>query len=251
LAIEFDKDYAPAWALRASVQNYMATYSLTDSTEGFRAARDDAERAIALDPNSPSGYLALARTQVNYGWNWDTANTCLTKAAALEPGNADLFRIHAYLSSVLGNPNDAVKFAEQAVALALELNSQAAFVHFTMTKILIEEAKPQQALAEIEKDTNEWEKLTGQAVVYHALGREHESNSALAELITKHDKDSAYQIAEAHAFRGELDKSFAWLERAYKQRDPGVSSVKADPLLKNLRHDPRYFELLKKMRLPA
>jgi TolB-like protein/DNA-binding winged helix-turn-helix (wHTH) protein/tetratricopeptide (TPR) repeat protein len=281
LAIKFDKNYAPAWALRASVQNYMATYNLTDFAEGFRAARDDAERAIALDPNSPSGYLALARTQVNYDWNWDTANTCLTKAAALEPGNADLFRIHAYLSSVLGNPDDAVKFAEQAVALdplrtnthlglgnllydagrydkaqaelqkALELNPQAAFVHFTMARILIEEAKPQQALAEIEKETNEWEKLTGQAVVYHALGREHESNSALAELIAKHDKDSAYQIAEAYAFRGELDKAFEWLERAYKQRDPGVSSVKADPLLKNLRHDPRYFELLKKMRLPA
>jgi len=281
LAIKLDKNYAPAWALRASVQNYMATYNLTDFTEGFRAARDDAERAIALDPNSPSGYLALARTQVNYDWNWDTANTCLTKAAALEPGNADLFRIHAYLSAVLGNPDEAVKFAEQAVALdplrtntrlglghllydagrydkaqaelqkALELNPQAAFVHFTMARILIEEAKPQQALAEVEQETNEWEKLTGQAVVYHALGREHESNTALAELITKHGTDSAYQIAETYAFRGELDKSFEWLERAYKQRDPGVSSVKADPLLKNLRHDPRYFELLKKMRLPA
>ncbi|HTF65585.1 MAG TPA: winged helix-turn-helix domain-containing protein, partial [Edaphobacter sp.] len=47
-AIELDKKYAPAWALRATVQNMMAEIGLTDTTEGFRKARDDAERAIAL-----------------------------------------------------------------------------------------------------------------------------------------------------------------------------------------------------------
>jgi TolB-like protein/DNA-binding winged helix-turn-helix (wHTH) protein len=61
-AIKLDERYAPAWALRASVQNTMATVSLTDVTEGFRSARDDAERAIALDPASASAYLALANT---------------------------------------------------------------------------------------------------------------------------------------------------------------------------------------------
>jgi hypothetical protein len=50
--------------------------------------------------------------------------------------------------------------------------------------------------------------------------------------------------AEVYAYRGESDKSFEWLERAYEQRDAGVSLVKTDPLMKNLRHDPRYTELL-------
>ena len=59
-AIKLDEKYAPAWALRASVQNMMAQLGLTDTTEGFRKARDDAERAIALDPTLASGYLALA-----------------------------------------------------------------------------------------------------------------------------------------------------------------------------------------------
>src|SRR5215813_2360812 len=53
-AIEFDDKYAPAWALRASVQNGMAEVGLTNVTEGFRRARGDAERAIALDPSSVS-----------------------------------------------------------------------------------------------------------------------------------------------------------------------------------------------------
>ena len=89
-----------------------------------------------------------------------------------------------------------------------------------------------------------------QAVVYHALGREQDSNAALAELIAKHDTDAAFQIAEVYAFRGQLDKSFEWLERAYKQRDPGLPGLKTDPLLKNVGRDPRFTELLKKMRLP-
>jgi hypothetical protein len=88
-------------------------------------------------------------------------------------------------------------------------------------------------------------------LVYHALSREQDSNAALTELIAKHDTDSAYQIAEVYAYRGESDKSFEWLERAYQQRDAGLSDIKIDPLLENLHHDPRYAEILKKMRLPT
>ena len=279
-AIKLDDKYAPTWALRASVQNMMAQYGLTEVSEGYRKARDDAERAIALDPTSASAYLALAQTQIFYDWDWDAANTCLTKAAVLEPSNAEVFSIRSHLSVVLGNLDEAIKLAEQAVALeplranshlslgymlflsgryhearaelqkALDLNPQAARVHVSLAKIFIAEGKPQLALAEIEKEPSGWGKLTGQVLVYRALGREQDSNTALAKLIGKHDTDSAYQIARAYAFRGESDRPFEWLERAYKQRDSGLPDIKTDPLLKNLRHDPRYTELLKKMHLP-
>src|SRR5262245_41407371 len=68
-AIELDDKYAPAWALRASVQNGMAEVGLTNVTEGFRRARGDAERAIALDPSSVSAYMALATAQIDCDWN--------------------------------------------------------------------------------------------------------------------------------------------------------------------------------------
>jgi TolB-like protein/Tfp pilus assembly protein PilF len=280
-AIKLDEKYAPAWALRASVQNAMAESGLTDVTDGFRKARDDAERSIALDATSASAYLALARTQIYHDWDWDTANTCLEKAATLEPGNAEVFRARSYLARALGNLDEAVKLYEQAVALdplranshlgmgyllymagrfkegktslekSLDLNPQAAFAHANLSKILLAEGKPQQALAEIEKETNDWEKLTDQAMIYHALGREQDSNAVLAELVAKHRDDSAYQIAEVYAFRSESDKSFEWLERAYKQRDAGLPDIKVDPVFSSLRRDPRFTKLLKKLRLPA
>jgi TolB-like protein/DNA-binding winged helix-turn-helix (wHTH) protein/Flp pilus assembly protein TadD len=280
-AIKLDDKYAPAWALRASVRNMMAEGGLTDVTDGFRRARDDAERATALDPNLASAYLALARTQIYHDWDWDTANTCLAKAAALEPGSSEVLGARSYLSRALGNLDQAVKLYDQAVDLdplranahlglgyllymagrydeaqaalqkALDLNRQAAFVHADLGEILLAEGKPQKALAEIEKEPNDWQKLTDQAIAYHSLGRVQDSNAALAELVAKHRTDSAYQIAEVYAYRGESDKSFEWLERAYKQRDAGLPDIKVDPLLRALRHDPRYTELLKKMHLPT
>jgi TolB-like protein/DNA-binding winged helix-turn-helix (wHTH) protein/Flp pilus assembly protein TadD len=279
-AIRLDESYAPAWAVRASVQNRMAEVELTDVTEGYRMARNDAERAIALDPTSASAYLALATNQMDYDWDWDAANTWLTKAAALEPGSTEILRVRSNLSWALGSLDQAINLREQAVVLdplradsfldlgyllyvagrndkaqaelrkALDLNPQAAFAHFTLGLILVSEGRPQQALAEIEKEANEWGKLTSKAVVYHALGREQDSNAALIELIAKHHNDSAFQIAQAYAFRGESDKSFEWLERAYQQHDPGLMVIKTDPLLEYVHQDRRYAELLKKMRLP-
>ena len=42
----------------------------------------------------------------------------------------------------------------------------------------------------------------------------------------------AYQIAAVYAFRGEADRAFEWLDRAYVQRDGGLTEMKGDPLLK-------------------
>jgi len=252
---------------------------IIDVTEGFRRARDDAERAIALDPTSASGYLALARTQIDYDWDWDAASTCLAKAAALEPGNVEVFSIRSYLFRLSGNPAEAIKQYEKAVALdplrsnshlglgyllyvarryeqgqaevqrALDLNPQVALAHLTRSKILVAQGKPQQALTEIESETLEWAKLTGKALVYHALGRAQDSDAAVAGLIAKYGTQAAFQISQAYAFRGESDKSFEWLERAYQQRDAGLPEIKDDPLLNNVRRDPRFAALLTRMRL--
>jgi len=93
--------------------------------------------------------------------------------------------------------------------------------------------------------------MIGLPLAYHALSRKVESDAALHELTQKFADDWAYQIAEVHAFRGEIDKAFEWLDRAYTQRDGGFSEMKGDPLLKNLERDPRYKALLRKLKLPA
>jgi tetratricopeptide (TPR) repeat protein len=179
--------------------------------------------------------------------NLDQAIKLYQQTVALDPLRTNSYSALEYLLYV-GGRYDEARAAQQK---ALDLNPQATYVHLTLAKILIAEGKQQQALAEVEKESIEWEKLSGLALAYHALGREQDSNTALASLIAKYGNGGAFQIAQVYAFRGESDKAFEWLERAYNQRDPGLPEINSDPLFNNLHHDPRYAELLKKLHLPT
>lgn len=70
------------------------------------------------------------------------------------------------------------------------------------------------------------------------------------QLETKFADAGAFEIGTAHAYRGEVDAAFTWLERAYRQRDGAMVSLRVDPLVRNLRNDTRYKVLLRKMNLP-
>jgi hypothetical protein len=83
----------------------------------------------------------------------------------------------------------------------------------------------------------------------HQLGNAEASRKALEQLTAGGD-DWSYQIAQAHAWRGEKDRAFAWLERGRATNDPGMRYVSHDPMLRDLRADPRYRTLARKMNLP-
>jgi hypothetical protein len=86
-------------------------------------------------------------------------------------------------------------------------------------------------------------------VAHHALWNWAESEAALEELIQKYGKDSPYQVAEVYGACGEADKAFEWIERAVTERDPGVSYLRMDPFLREMRDDPRWQPLLERLRL--
>jgi TolB-like protein/DNA-binding winged helix-turn-helix (wHTH) protein/Flp pilus assembly protein TadD len=278
-AIKLDPKYAPSWASRSYILDTMGDVGLIEPATGFRRAREDAERAIELDPNGPAGYLALAWVQINRDWNWDGAELSLSKAAELEPGSASLLRFRSFLSHSLGRLNEAIEFHQEALARdpllasshsyvafllyaagryeeaekeaqrALELNPQKTYDHFTRGEILLAQNRATEALDQMQQEPAEIWRLTGEALAYQSLGRDRDSDAALTQLIKDHGGNMAYQIAEVYACRGESDEAFVWLERAYEQHDAGLRSLKIDPHMKSLRHDPRYAKLLQKMNL--
>ncbi len=279
-AIKLDANYAPAWAQRSQVLRTMANLALIENTEAFHRARESAQKAIALDPNLAAGYLAMAMVQINHDWDWEGADVSLRRAGRLEPGSAEVLRCRAHLARVLGRVDEAIELYKHAIALdplkanfylalgyelyiggryeeardalqrAQDLNPQLSSLHLTRGQILLSEGHLQEARAEMENETGEWEKLTGEPLAYYALGRREESDGALKQLIATYQNDCAFQIAEVYAYRGETDIAFEWLDRAYRQRDAGAPELKTDPLVRSLRQDRRYTELLKKMRLP-
>jgi len=279
-AIKLDAGYAPAWAQRAQVLQTLASVALIENTDGFRRARESAEKAIALDPNLATGYMALGLVQINHDWDWEGADESLKKAGVLEPGSATVLGNRAYLARNLGQLEKAIELRREAIALdplranfhlslgyelfllgrfdeakaalqrAQELNPRLSSLHLTRGTILLLEGHQLESLGEMEKETGEWEKLSGESMAYHALQRQADSDQALNKLIATHQNDCAYQIAEVYAYRQETEKAFNWLDRAFQQRDPGIPEFKSNPLMRSLRGDPRYVELLKKMRFP-
>jgi hypothetical protein len=61
----------------------------------------------------------------------------------------------------------------------------------------------------------------------------------------------AYRVAMVHAWRGEDDSAFAWLERAYARHDLELRWLKNDVFLGKIRSDPRFGAFLRKMNLPV
>jgi hypothetical protein len=98
----------------------------------------------------------------------------------------------------------------------------------------------EEALAEAAREPNELFRLWALAVVHDGLGHRAGSDEALRELVQNHAETGAYQIAEVLAARGEADRAFEWLDRAFDQSDPGLTEILCGPLLRNLHSDPRW-----------
>jgi len=81
------------------------------------------------------------------------------------------------------------------------------------------------------------------------LGRVDEADRAQRAFADEYGGVGAYQVAQQNAQRGDADGAFEWLERAYAQRDGGITLLLGDPFLKALHDDPRWEALLEKVGL--
>ena len=109
---------------------------------------------------------------------------------------------------------------------------------------------PAEALALFRAHHQEWVRDFGTALAEHSLGNDAASTAALNHLIATNGTSALYQVAQIHAWRGESDLAFEWLERARLERDPGTRYLKYDPFMRTLRNDPRFADVLTRMRLP-
>jgi tetratricopeptide (TPR) repeat protein len=282
-AVALDPAYAPAWAALGQ-----ATYWVADTadsaaavSEGQERAMAAAEKAIALEPDLSDGYLVRSFLRIAVKWDWMGAQADIERALAIDPESAEVLSAYGGgLLRALGRSQEAAATLRKAVELdplnartwgmlgialsiggqyggareafnrSLEVSPEQSFTPFNLGINLLVDGQPEAARAASQRSTTEIFRLAGAALADHTLGHAKESQEALDALTRKSGHIAAYQIAEVHAWRGETDKAFEWLERARVQRDGGLASVKTDPLLRKLRGDPRYLALLGKMNLP-
>jgi TolB-like protein/DNA-binding winged helix-turn-helix (wHTH) protein len=279
-ATQLDPSYALAWVGLSRVRKWQAHRGLIPSEEGFRLAREAVERALALNPNLAAAHDQMGRIKQQVDFDWAGADASYQRALDVEPGNPEAVSMAASSARLLGRFDEALRLNRRAVDLdplnagswqilaeteffmgqlnqaaadckkALELNPDIWTGPILLSKIYVMQGRPEDALPKIELVRYDNERAFLYAIAYHALGREKESDAALSELIAIHPSNS-FHIAEVYAFRNQFDEAFEWLDRAYGERDAGLIQTKAEPLLKSLRHDPRYAALLKKLNFPT
>jgi serine/threonine-protein kinase len=276
-AIALEPRYAVAYAGLAAARGSLAD-SLGDVALMQQALRDS-ETAVALGPELAEGYAVRGTSRLTFKRDWAGAEADFRKALALSPGASEVQGSYGRILIARGRVPEAIAASRKAIALdplsadawsqlgrllnavgqygearqaldrALEINpdSNIALFHRGMNSQL--QGQYQEALA-IYRRTGGGYGQAGVAMAEHSLRHGAESQQALNQEIAQFAQGAGYQIAEVYAWRGEPDQAFAWLERAYAQRDGGLTFIKADPLMKPLLRDPRFAALLAKLGLP-
>jgi tetratricopeptide (TPR) repeat protein len=132
---------------------------------------------------------------------------------------------------------------------AIELSPRMPLVHLSIAMLHLAQGNADSALAWAEQEPSDLLRSFGMAIAYQAAGRKPQADAALALLIRRYSVEAAYQVAQAYAYRGETDRAFERLEKAYRQRDGGLSQLNGDPLMANTAKDPRYAAMLRKLKL--
>lgn len=278
-ALAIDSTNARAWGKLANAISRQAWQNYIDQNPGYEKARYAALKAISLDNTLAVGYLELADIKLYHDFDWKGAEETYQKALSLEPQNAEIIVGNGSLNEAIGSWKEAAKFYKQAIdldplkpiyylgmgnnqtavgqfndailsfkkALDIDPRFQRAHLYQGINYLLL--GKTELALKEIQQENHELFKTFGLALAYHALGRKLEADETLKDFRDKYQNNWSYLLAQLHAFRGEKDQAFAWLETAYNKKDSWLFWVKGDPLLKNLKTDPRYNDFLKKMNL--
>jgi TolB-like protein/Tfp pilus assembly protein PilF len=280
-AVELDPGYASAWASLSFCYLTQGVNGWVPVAEGAERARETAKRALEIEPELAAGHWALGSVHMYYDWDWKAAEACIRRALRLAPDDSLLIVRAANLLLNLGQVDEAAALVARALALdplnaaahvlsgwleslsgrlaeseracrkALELGPNRMKIHFRLCDLHLLQGRANDALQEAEREVEDPFRLLGIALAERALGHAAASDAALDELIRKHGDAAAYQIAELYAMRGDPDHAFRWLERAYRQRDAGLTSMQVDHLLGHLRDDPRWRRLLEKMGFAA
>ena len=276
-ALAIDPDYAPAWQYLANQYIGEADGMLRPVDEGYRLAREAVNRAIAIDPSYSRAYSRLAEIEMNYDGDLAAAARHVEQALTLDPTSVPAVETAGFLAQCLGRMDLAIAMFESVVArdpmspiahenlgsvqffaghfdeaitsyrAAETLSPERTGVHADIGLALLLKGDGPGALAEIRHESADAYRLIGLPMAFHAVGQSAKSDAALAELIEKHEKDAAYNIAYVMAFRGEQDRAFGWLDKAVASRDSGLSQVSQDPMFGRIHADPRWLPFLRKI----
>jgi TolB-like protein/Flp pilus assembly protein TadD len=255
---------------------YSSTISSRDPVEAAPLAREALNKALELDASEAVALAMLGNLETTYEYDYEAAARYIERGLEENPGNTELVSEAANLAFVVGDYDKAVQMYREAAkkdplnipllnflgyaeyfagnfdeALSafrrsITLSPGAAGPNYYIATVHLTQGDHDRALAALLPENLAGFRFTGEALIYHALGDTEKSDAAVAAL-NELPLAWAYQRAIVYAYRGEADKAFEWLNTAIEIRDRGLNLILGDPFLDNVRDDPRFIEVLKRL----
>ena len=243
-----------------------------------------AEKAVALAPELAEAHVALGMIEFFHDWDWGKAIAQLEQAHDLAPNLEDTNIELAHAYSNLGRHDDAIRLSTRAGVIdplsprrwalhgqilfyagrneesvrhlrkAIETMPDFWLPHLFIQRPYLEMGMYKEVIAEadlaLQLGSHSLENTVHKACAYAGLGNAAEARRLLAEL----EKTAAtryvapYLLAVVHNALGETGPALTLLEEAYRTRDWRMTFLLVDPRWNNLRSEPRFIELMRKMK---
>ena len=276
-ALEIDPEFALCWSELGRAYSIEAGRGWADTKAGFSRSRDAALRALSLEPQLAEAHAQLGRVQLAYDWDWAGAEKSYDNALRLAPGSSSVLDGASVLKYKLGRLDEAVELnrrvleqdplsaafwhnlglschaagkledSEKAFRRALELAPQRIVSGALLALVLMDQDRTGEAIEQAKLEPDNFWRLWCEAILLFEAGLSNDADDRLEDLLANHTSGNAYQIAEVYSMRGELTEAFAWLDKAFNERDPGVTHAKTNPRFRTLHKDQRWELFLNKI----
>ena len=281
-AVTIDQNYAAAYAALAFSLSFVAEEELDPRvrTPLLDKALTAAERAVAIGPFEPDAFATRGFLRFEARWDVPGADEDLSKSLQMDPTAGPTLTKYAFYLMVVGRSNEALALTKKiketdpffAPPWETEAHIQAGAGDYDLAEDSIRHAH---SILQLDPESGELMAtvalLKGQPerarILFKHLQNRAHSNWGMAlseqdlndpaaakrdlQVFASQSPYEYYKLAAAYARWGERDAAFAALKRAYETHDPDLEFVLIDPLLANLRPDPRYGRLLARMGLAA
>ncbi|HVF47201.1 MAG TPA: protein kinase [Pyrinomonadaceae bacterium] len=281
-AIEKDPSFALAYASLAETYVLFPSYSVASPRDSMPQLKAAALKAIELDETLAEGHTALHGYHSSYSWNFEIAERELRRAIELNPNYATSYHWLGNFLPLLGRCEEAIAAAKRAeeldplsaiiaadtaydlimcrryddalaqTARAFQLDPNFYYTHYTAGWAYLQKGMHNEAITAFKKSLELNADPLAKALYGQALarsGRRAEAIKILDELIAESQRRfiGGYVLAMVHAALGEKDAAFAQLEKDLAGRSTYLPGMRIDPAMDDLRDDPRFTALLKKI----
>jgi TolB-like protein len=282
-AVELDPGFAEGWAVLAHARAFLGTTGLDLRLRGeFLKAREAAQRALEIDDRLGLAHAMLGYVRLHYDWDFRGARPLYERGVELSPSDPAVLSVYTWYLLMVERPDEALGFSERLERVApFDLFFRGERLkHFTSTRQYERAFEELERVRELDPDfvdlevgalylmQGQFEEAQRAYIAFHeqcgapcdwsreALERGWAQSDmeggarAWLEEATQRKWYSPWMIAINFAGIGETEEAFAWLERGYRERDPLMTLLKANPGFDPLRSDPRYHDLVRRIGFP-